>query len=117
MHRFTDSFEPNYFHFVPGFRTQKQITASNPDAVILGELKLKLLNLVLFCLSMKKINLCFYSKFIIQAVIHQPVQSARENACSLSRKQESRQGLNAVNLPFDQLDLLQSKKKKKQVKK
>lgn len=66
---------------------------------------------------MKKINLCFYSKFIIRAVIHQPVQSARENACSLSRKQESRQGLNAVNLPFDQLDLLQSKKKKKQVKK
>lgn len=67
---------------------------------------IKLLNPVPFCLSMTKINLRFNSKFIIRAVIHQPVQSARENACSLSGKQESKQGLNAVNLAFAQLDLL-----------
>lgn len=71
----------------------------------LVELKLKRLKLVLFYLDVNMINLCVYSRFIIWAVIHQPVQSARENACSLSRKEESRQGLNALNLAFAQLHL------------
>lgn len=63
--------------------------------------------LVLLCLSINQINLCFYSKFIIWAVIYQPVQSAHENTCSLFRKQEGRQGLNDVNLAFAQQDLQQ----------
>lgn len=63
--------------------------------------------LVLLCLSINKINIRFYSKFIIWAVIYQPVQRAHENACSLLRKQEGRQGLYYVDLAFAQPDLQQ----------